>query len=82
MVSPDENGTVTLRLTQGEYMLNQFQEFERGTEDWIFFTLVAPSVKLTGDQTVVLDARKAKPVTTSVPKADAAFEATARGSVP
>ncbi|RZU15441.1 subtilisin family serine protease [Kribbella rubisoli] len=71
MVSPDENGTVTLRLTQGEYILNQFQEFERGTEDWIFFTLVAPSVKLTGDQTVVLDARKAKPVTTSVPKADA-----------
>jgi len=28
-------------------------------------------VKLTADQTVVLDARKAKPVTTSVPKADA-----------
>ncbi|MEV4263135.1 S8 family serine peptidase [Kribbella sp. NPDC049584] len=71
MVSPDENGTVTLRLAQGEYMLNQFQEFERGTEDWVFFTLIAPSVKLTADQTVVLDARKAKPVTTSVPKADA-----------
>jgi subtilisin family serine protease len=71
MVPPDENGTVTLRLAQGEYMLNQFQEFERGTDDWIFFTLLAPSVKLTADQTVVLDARKAKPVTTSVPKADA-----------
>ena len=71
MYSPDANGTVTLRLPQGEYLLNQFQEFERGTEDWIFFTLVAPSVKLTSDQTVVLDARKAKPITTSVPKADA-----------
>ena len=71
LVSPDETGTVTLRLAQGEYVLNQFQEFERGTEDWIFFTLLAPSVKLTADQTVVFDARKAKPVTTSVPKADA-----------
>ncbi|WP_329005899.1 S8 family peptidase [Kribbella sp. NBC_00709] len=69
--SPDENGTVSIRLPQGEYMLNQFQEFERGTDDWIFFTLLAPSVKLTADQTVVLDARKAKPVTTSVPNADA-----------
>ncbi|WP_371407243.1 S8 family serine peptidase [Kribbella sp. NBC_00662] len=88
MIAPDENGTVTLRLTQGEYVLNQFQEFERGTEDWIFFTLLAPSVKLTGDQTVVLDARKAKPVTTSVPKADAVqansdigFDRTIKGGV-
>ncbi|MER7244256.1 S8 family peptidase [Kribbella sp. NPDC000426] len=70
-IAPDETGTVTLRLAQGEYMLNQFQEFERGTDDWIFFTLLAPSVKLTSDQTVVLDARKAKPVTTSVPNAGA-----------
>ncbi|WP_410789813.1 S8 family serine peptidase [Kribbella sp. C-35] len=71
MYSPDETGTVTLRLPQGEYTVDQFQEFERGPEDWIFFILTAPSVKLTSDQTVVLDARKAKPVTTSVPKADA-----------
>jgi hypothetical protein len=71
MYAPDENGTVTVRLPQGEYMVDQFQEFERGPEDWIFFTLVAPSIKLTADQTVVLDARKAEPITTSVPKADA-----------
>jgi subtilisin family serine protease len=88
MIAPDENGTVTLRLAQGEYVLNQFQEFERGTEDWIFFTLLAPSVKLTSDQTVVLDARKAKPVTTSVPNAgavqansDIGFDRTIKGGV-
>ncbi|MEV5963282.1 S8 family serine peptidase [Kribbella sp. NPDC051952] len=69
--SPDATGTVSLRLAKGEYLLSQFQEFERAPEDWIFFTLVAPSVKLDSDQTVVLDARKAKPVTTSVPRADA-----------
>ncbi|MGW7684237.1 S8 family peptidase [Kribbella sp. NPDC054772] len=69
--SPDADGTVTIRVPQGEYVLNQFQEFERGPEDWIFFTLLAPSIKLTADQTIVFDARKAKPVTTSVPKADA-----------
>ncbi|MET9268906.1 S8 family serine peptidase [Kribbella sp. NPDC003557] len=64
---PDETGTYTVRLPQGEYTVDTFQEFERGPEDWIFFTLVAPSVKLTSDQTVVLDARKAEQVKTSVP---------------
>jgi hypothetical protein len=69
--SPDATGTVSLRLAKGEYLLNQFQEFERAPEDWVFYTLAAPSVKLDADQTVVLDARKAKAVTTSVPRADA-----------
>jgi subtilisin family serine protease len=69
--APDASGTVTLRLPQGEYLLDEFQEFERGPDDWIFFKLVAPSVKLTSDQTVVLDARKAQPVTTSIPGSDA-----------
>ncbi|MFI5696230.1 S8 family serine peptidase [Kribbella sp. NPDC051586] len=69
--SPDADGTVSIRLPKGEYLLDQFQEFERAPEDWIFFKLAAPSVKLTADQTVILDARKAKVVTTSVPKADA-----------
>ncbi|HEY3513013.1 S8 family peptidase [Kribbella sp. NPDC051137] len=65
--SPDANGTYTVRLPQGEYMADTFQEFERGTDDWIFFSMVAPSIKLTSDRTVVLDARQAEPVTTSVP---------------
>ncbi|TDW15374.1 S8 family serine peptidase [Kribbella kalugense] len=65
--APDETGTVSIRLPQGEYLLEQFQEFERAPEDWIFFKLAAPSVKLTADQTVVLDARQAKVVTTSIP---------------
>ncbi|GAA2800883.1 S8 family serine peptidase [Kribbella solani] len=68
---PDSTGTVTLRLPQGEYLVDQFQEFERGPEDWIFFVLTAPKIELTSDRTVVLDARKAKPVTTTVPRADA-----------
>jgi hypothetical protein len=67
MNMPDENGTYTTRVPQGEYIVDMFQEFERGPDDWIFFTLVAPSVKLTADRTVVLDARKAEPITTSVP---------------
>ncbi|HEY9337515.1 MAG TPA: S8 family serine peptidase [Kribbella sp.] len=70
-LAPDETGSVTVRLPQGEYLLNTFQEFERGTDDWIFFTLLAPSVQLTADRTVVLDARKAEPITTSVPDATA-----------
>ncbi|WP_427885198.1 S8 family peptidase [Kribbella sp. GL6] len=64
---PDANGTYTVRLPQGEYLADTFQEFERGTDDWIFFSMVAPSIKLTSDRTIVLDARDAEPVTTSVP---------------
>ncbi|MGZ0148518.1 S8 family serine peptidase [Kribbella sp. WER1] len=67
MNMPDANGTYTTRVPQGEYTVSTFQEFERGTDDWIFFSLLAPSVKVTSDMTVVLDARQAKPVTTSVP---------------
>ncbi|MEV0291901.1 S8 family serine peptidase, partial [Kribbella sp. NPDC050820] len=67
----DDDGTVQVRLPKGEYLLDQFQEFELAPEDYGFYKLVVPRVQLTSDQTVVLDARKAKVVTTTVPRADA-----------
>ena len=67
----DDSGTVKVRLPKGEYLLDNFQEFELAVEDWAFYKLVAPSVKLTSDQHVVLDARKSKVVSTTVPRADA-----------
>ncbi|MEU4394153.1 S8 family serine peptidase [Kribbella sp. NPDC023855] len=63
----DPSGTIQVRLPKGEYLLDHFQEFAVTEEDYQFYKLVAPSVQLTSDQTVVLDARKAKPVTTTVP---------------
>ncbi|MEU4196067.1 S8 family peptidase [Kribbella sp. NPDC026611] len=69
--APDENGVVSLQLPKGEYILDQFQEFERGPDDWAFYELVAPSVQLDADRTVVLDARQAKVVTTSAPNPSA-----------
>ncbi|MFG1912938.1 S8 family serine peptidase [Kribbella sp. NPDC048928] len=68
---PDATGTLTMRVPQGQYLVDTFQEFERGTDDWIFFSMVAPRVQLTEDRTVELDARQAKPVTTTVPNAGA-----------
>ena len=67
----DPSGTVQVRLPKGEYLVDQFQEFEVTEENYQFYKLVAPSVQLTSDQTVVLDARKAKPVTTTVPDPEA-----------
>ncbi len=69
--NPDANGLVKAKLPLGEYLVGQFQEFERGEEDWIFFSLVAPQVQVDADRTVVLDARQAKPVVTTVPTAGA-----------
>ncbi|MBB6566848.1 S8 family serine peptidase [Kribbella sandramycini] len=68
---PETTGTLELTLPKGEYLIDQFQEFERGPEDWIFFELAAPQVKLDADRTIVLDARQAKPVLTSAPRAGA-----------
>ncbi|WP_344156712.1 S8 family serine peptidase [Kribbella yunnanensis] len=68
---PNADGVVKAKLPAGEYLVGQFQEFERGEEDWIFFQLVAPQVQVDADRTVVLDARLAKPVVTNAPKAGA-----------
>ncbi|MGW6278462.1 S8 family peptidase [Kribbella sp. NPDC055071] len=67
----DENGTVSIQLPKGEYLLDHFMEFEQAPEDFAFYDLVAPSIKLNSDKTVVLDARKAKVVNTSVPNPSA-----------
>ncbi|MFF1818348.1 S8 family serine peptidase [Kribbella sp. NPDC058245] len=68
---PDADGQVKAKLPKGEYLVSQFSEFERGEEDWIFFELVDPQVQIDADQTVVLDARKAKVVETDAPRAGA-----------
>lgn len=68
----DTDGTLTLKLPKGEYAVDHMVEYERAAEDWEVYELVAPSVKLDADRTVVLDARKAKPVTHTVPEAGAA----------
>ncbi|WP_433166123.1 S8 family serine peptidase [Kribbella sp. CA-247076] len=67
-------GTTTkIRLPKGEYSVQGDQVVERpGGEGQDFYSLVQPSIKLTGNTTVVLDARAAKPVKVTVPKADAA----------
>ncbi len=69
--SPDADGVATIRLPKAEYLLDQYQEIELPNDDWAAYKLVAPSVKLTSDQTVVLDARTAKVVNTTVPRAGA-----------
>jgi len=67
----DSDGTLTLKLPKGEYLVDQLQEFERTADDWAIYKLVAPSIKLDADRTVVLDARQAKPVRQTVPEAGA-----------
>lgn len=67
----DSDGTLTVRLPKGEYVVDHLLEFERAADDWAIYQLVAPSVKLDADRTVVLDARQAKPVRQTVPEAGA-----------
>ncbi len=67
----DTDGTLTVRLPKGEYVVDHFLEFERAAGIWGIYQLVAPSVRLDADRTVVLDARRAKPVRQTVPEVDA-----------
>ncbi len=67
----ETDGTLTVKLPKGEYVVDHFLEFERAADDWAIYKLVAPSVKLDADRTVVLDARQAKPVNHTVPEAGA-----------
>ena len=62
------SGTAKVRLPKGEYLVQGDQAVQRpGTEFWDSYTIVQPLLRLTGDQKVVIDARTAKPVTTTVP---------------
>jgi hypothetical protein len=67
----DPSGTVTWRLPKGEYLLDSYLEVTTPDDDFLGYKLVAPSVQLTGDQTIVLDARKAKVVNAAAPRAGA-----------
>ncbi|WP_051855722.1 S8 family peptidase [Streptomyces sp. NRRL B-1347] len=67
----DADGTVTLHLRRGHYTLDSTLLTMAGGRitgtDW----LAQPMLNLTKDTTVQLDARKAKPITVSVPDAKA-----------
>ncbi len=66
--------TTKVRLPKGEYAVNGDQFVERpGGEASDLYSLVQPSIKLTENTTVVLDARAAKRVKVTVPEADAAL---------
>jgi subtilisin family serine protease len=63
----DPSGTVTLRMRAGEYAVDSIFVGENATT----YGLAQPSVRLTADTTVVLDAREARKVSVTVPRADA-----------
>ncbi|MDN3029551.1 S8 family peptidase [Streptomyces sp. S.PB5] len=63
----EEDGSVTVRVPKGGYILNSAyyvdpEDFAKGA-DW----LVQPKLNVTGNTTITLDARKAKPVDITVP---------------
>ncbi|TDO36429.1 subtilisin family serine protease [Kribbella sp. VKM Ac-2527] len=66
----DPSGTAKVRLPKGEYLLQGDQAVVEG-EKVDLYTKVHPAVELDADTTVVFDARKTKPVSTTVPRADA-----------
>ncbi|GAB3871099.1 hypothetical protein ACFPIJ_57575 [Dactylosporangium cerinum] len=62
----DAEGTATLQLPKGRYTIGSYLEDSAGST-----LLGVPVVDLTGDTTVVLDARAARPVRLSVPEPSA-----------
>ncbi|MFI5713600.1 S8 family serine peptidase [Kribbella sp. NPDC051620] len=68
----DPSGTSKVRLPKGDYLLQGDQTVERPDSDgYDSYTVVQPLLQLTGDKTVVFDARTTKPVVTTVPNKDA-----------
>ncbi|MGW5360386.1 S8 family serine peptidase [Actinopolymorpha pittospori] len=65
-----EDGTARIRLPKGEYLLESM--FFPPTEDGDFVMMVRPRLVLSGDTTITVDARKAKPVTTTVRRSSVA----------
>ncbi|MEU4194704.1 S8 family serine peptidase [Kribbella sp. NPDC026611] len=66
----DESGTVTLRLPKDEYTVSGAQFVDQGRR-YGYYAMVKPSLQLTEDTTVVLDARTARPVSAKIPRTDA-----------
>ncbi|GAA1697893.1 S8 family serine peptidase [Kribbella yunnanensis] len=67
-------GPVSFRLPKGEYLLDTSQFIPNPTDPEATgrsYRMVQPRLNLTGDSTVVFDARKAKKVTVTVPRSEA-----------
>jgi subtilisin family serine protease len=67
----DPSGTAKLRLPKGLYLVEGGQFVPRDEEHGDYYMLLDPKVVLTGDRSVTLDARAARPVSTTVPRKDA-----------
>lgn len=68
----DPGGTTRIRLPRGEYLLDGTQAVPRpGNDAADYYSIVRPSLRLTGDTTVVLDARTTRDVRLTVPAPDA-----------
>ena len=67
----DASGTAKVRLPKGVYLAEGDQYVPRDEEHTDTYLLLDPNIVLTGDKTVVFDARTARPVSTTVPRKDA-----------
>ncbi|WP_407705994.1 S8 family peptidase [Streptomyces yaizuensis] len=71
-VEPDmSTGTVTLRLPKGDYALEAIDVSDPTAPTSATDRVVQPKLSLTGDTTVALDARTTRPVSITVPDAQA-----------
>ncbi|WP_027344255.1 S8 family serine peptidase [Hamadaea tsunoensis] len=74
---PDPGDTETLRLPRGHYSLTSYMghsgDGPKGDQTGAYSVLMGqPDIDVSHDQTIVLDARTAQPVSVTVPRADAA----------
>jgi subtilisin family serine protease len=67
----DESGTVKLRLPKDDYTISGDQ-FHGDSAPYSYYGLMRPVLRLAQDTTVVLDARTARPLRSTVPQPDAA----------
>lgn len=75
----DPSGTAKVRLPKDDYMLSTALEVARRGREPVVYRMVQPMLHLTGDTTVVMDARLARPIQVSVPRPDAALVVGAAG---
>jgi subtilisin family serine protease len=69
----DDDGTVTARLPRGTYALLSFVSTGTGEESGNITLLAQPKVAVTRDLTLTADARRGRPVSVTVPNADASI---------
>ncbi|MFF0271036.1 S8 family serine peptidase [Kribbella sp. NPDC004536] len=69
----DPSGTAKIRLPKDDYMLSTSLEVPRTGREPVVYRMVQPLLHLTGETTVVMDARNARPVQVSLPRTDAAL---------